>query len=768
MTLVNIDLRNQGYETSPGDRVVFYSLLVREGEFGTITTAPVEVWLEDGQGTVDLAPGPVGVQIIARQVADTRVKEGRVPMEGPTTLNVVLTLFPEYSDAIRNQFLAAIHQAQDTALTRIDAEVAIAVGAEMGGVTDMSKEALSRAKNAEGVAATADSKSTSATSTASTAISAASNAVTRVTALEAMGGLFPESPVDGQTANLLMQVDTLTRAATSTVVRSVVYDVSPTGTLEGDKTAVIAAALAAKERGDEIVRLADGHYHLDRVTPTDIHDRYLVGENATVSPESWVFPFKPHEWVGRSSRAGNVGGAGRIAIEVDDAASAQWTTLFPLTKALGVPLSLSWHTGFSSTGWVHEAYRHGWEIMSHLPDNFRAPDLLAGGTLDAMAQESLDAVRGIVGPDVPVGFVYPAHIRTDETDRVLSKYYDRGRGAAGAVTYSREMPNEWLTTAYALDPHFAGGVISEEAKRLLRHVSRTDSQMVFYMHWITGDEPTKGPALTQFVRYAQSLGIEIVTSGQIWGDRNYVDDPYFTKPGWLTVGGAAISETVSYHGGKSAAFAAPGPGNMIASVYGARRPVESKPAMFTKIRLSYRRRNTSDVAFSSNGQGIKPKGVIGYRKRTGEQVRATGLADLGGVVNPMVGQSVPAGEWVQETCEILLNPSVSECSFGVGVSNMLPGSELYVDELRAEPAGHVREHMQIAKLAGTGNVFIRTPVVDLHTKCHIHLEPVAPMVGTLTMVAYGNSALRIYSSDAADTMDVRVHITPRDVWYDDE
>ena len=39
------------------------------------------------------------------------------------------------------------------------------------------------------------------------------NSVSRVSALEAMGGLSPESPADGQTANLVTQPDTLTRSA---------------------------------------------------------------------------------------------------------------------------------------------------------------------------------------------------------------------------------------------------------------------------------------------------------------------------------------------------------------------------------------------------------------------------------------------------------------------------------------------------------------------------------------------------------------------------
>ena len=52
-----------------------------------------------------------------------------------------------------------------------------------------------------------------AITTADTASTTAQNAETRVTSVEAMAGLSPESPVDGQTANLVAQPDTLTRAA---------------------------------------------------------------------------------------------------------------------------------------------------------------------------------------------------------------------------------------------------------------------------------------------------------------------------------------------------------------------------------------------------------------------------------------------------------------------------------------------------------------------------------------------------------------------------
>lgn len=205
MTLVNIDLRNQGYETGPDDRVIFYSLLVREGEFGTISTAPVEVPLVDGKATVDLAPGPVGVQIIAGQVADTRVKEGRVPMEGPTTLNVVLTLFPEYSDAVRASFLAAIRGAQDEALTRIDAEVSAAVDGAISVSQSLADDARSKAANAVSVAESADLK--------------ASDAADRVSAIEILSGIVPGDVSDATVAGVVANPTSMTSGALERKIR---------------------------------------------------------------------------------------------------------------------------------------------------------------------------------------------------------------------------------------------------------------------------------------------------------------------------------------------------------------------------------------------------------------------------------------------------------------------------------------------------------------------------------------------------------------------
>lgn len=66
---------------------------------------------------------------------------------------------------------------------------------------------------AQAAATTAEQAATSADSRATSAENKVDSYTPRVVALEAMAGLSPESPVDGQTANLLTQPDTLTRAA---------------------------------------------------------------------------------------------------------------------------------------------------------------------------------------------------------------------------------------------------------------------------------------------------------------------------------------------------------------------------------------------------------------------------------------------------------------------------------------------------------------------------------------------------------------------------
>lgn len=540
--------------------------------------------------------------------------------------------------------------------------------------------------------------------------------------------------------------------------------IMPTGTVEGDKAAVIAAALAAKNAGEETVHLEPGDWLLDGLTPTDIYDRYLVMDEGTFSPGSFLYPFKSSDWVVGARRQGNSGGRGRIAIEVDDSTLWQWQTLFPLTKKLGIPMSVAWHRDGSNTQWTHEAYRHGWELLSHLPYNIDARIAHSEGILDDLAQQSLDAIRAIVGPDKPVGFVYPMHKRDATTDQVLQKYYDRGRGIAVARNYSQDVAHDWLTSAIQLDPSLTADGIGDGMKRRLRDISRMDGQMVFYMHWVNGSIDSKGPGLIEFVQYAQSLGIEFVTSGQIWGDKNLVDDPYVQGEDWRTSGSMEITEEDSYHGGKSFKVSAvdTASGGMAYGYY--RFTVPTKPGMYTKMRLSYRRKNTAEINFVASNVGLRPSGTIVFRE-SDDDITTPGLTTF--IADPDLGTTLPPADWERQTYDVWLPPTLSEMSHGAAVQNIEPGGAIFLDDFRAVVAGYATEYITTATLNGTANVLVYPPVVYLDTRHYVHIEPDSTMVGNLE-VSLSSFRILVKSTSAHDKMQVRIRITPRESWHIDE
>lgn len=132
-----------------------------------------------------------------------------------------------------NAALAEISAAGDNAVQAIGMEVTRAEDA-----ADRAKDSKESAADSASAAATnatnAASSEQAAEGFASSALNAATSAATsaskadsytpRVEALEAMAGLSPESPVDGQTANLVLQADSLTREAIASTASEVVDD----------------------------------------------------------------------------------------------------------------------------------------------------------------------------------------------------------------------------------------------------------------------------------------------------------------------------------------------------------------------------------------------------------------------------------------------------------------------------------------------------------------------------------------------------------------
>lgn len=172
--------------------------------------------------------------------------------------------------------------------------------------------------------------------------------------------------------------------------------------------------------------------------------------------------------------------------------------------------------------------------------------------MESVIEADLDNIEAQIGTREGIGFVYPQHLRSDETDRVLSKYFTRGRGVAGPHIYPQGAGHPWLTTARYLDSEFTGGTVSDAVKRDLQQIAATNGQMVFYMHMDGSNAASQISSVTEFVMLARELGIDIVNPGQIWGNRNMVPDPYVAKTTNVTVSGiATVDTTKAYHGSRS-------------------------------------------------------------------------------------------------------------------------------------------------------------------------------------------------------------------------
>lgn len=207
MTTVNVNVTDVAGAYGPNDKVVFYSPVYREGSSGEIiSTAQAVFSLQGGPGTVELEPGPVRVKFQVQGISDIKDKEGVVPDTGPVDLYDVIGSSLIYTPPVVNRALEIIHAERDTLLDEMATTVSEAVDGELGDAV----------RSAQTAATTAAQAATSADGRATSAENKVDSYTPRVVALEAMGGLTPESPVDGQTANLVQQPTTLTRAALAT------------------------------------------------------------------------------------------------------------------------------------------------------------------------------------------------------------------------------------------------------------------------------------------------------------------------------------------------------------------------------------------------------------------------------------------------------------------------------------------------------------------------------------------------------------------------
>lgn len=179
---------------------------------GVMTPEVKTVTVTGGDFSSQIAPGPAVLTLLigGRESAPIPILVDDV--ESQTLAEVVddAQLATGYSAENLAQFvqqvLGARHDVLDAVaeFEQLEGDVRTA----MGETATSAASAAASASNAETAAVTAGQAAVSAESKFDSYTS-------RVVALEALGGLSAESPVDGQTANLVLQGDSLTRASIS-------------------------------------------------------------------------------------------------------------------------------------------------------------------------------------------------------------------------------------------------------------------------------------------------------------------------------------------------------------------------------------------------------------------------------------------------------------------------------------------------------------------------------------------------------------------------
>ena len=94
------------------------------------------------------------------------------------------------------------------------------------------------------------------------------------------------------------------------------YDLWPSGDQATDIANLTAAASTVSANGGKVIRLAPGSYDFYHVTPDDIFGLYIVGDGATVTPNSYIYPFSSVESINSASvrpRTGKRGGSSPTA-----------------------------------------------------------------------------------------------------------------------------------------------------------------------------------------------------------------------------------------------------------------------------------------------------------------------------------------------------------------------------------------------------------------------------------------------------------------------
>ena len=522
------------------------------------------------------------------------------------------------------------------------------------------------------------------------------------------------------------------------------FDILPGAT----KADFIAKATQVAAAGRQALTVAPGTYDVPDITPADISGLYLVGDGVKLvgTPVPNLYPFTSAEWSGLATARAATGGRGMVAFEVDDALPEHWTHLFPLTKELGITVGTAWHTG-NGAKWVTEAVRHGWEPIFHLSANIEATTLTEA-QLEAECAAGKQIIKDATGRD-RVGFVYPQHARSADTDRIFARHFTRGRGLSEARVYPADgTRGKWLVSSYAIDEALDNTLVNK--KRLmheaLRAVAASNGRMVMYFHYQNSNRVKYDPALRELVAFIRDLGIDIVNPEVVWGNRVMPTDVYDDDNRWTIYQLAERSTDRAYYGDHSVKISIPsgtafGSGLIgLPSVY-----VPPRPGAFSVWRASYRLWTTGATK-QTISQGIGWSAALHYRDTAGGIVTKNRAAI--NAKQPTTSNTIPAANWERFSVPLYLGPAVSRVDFTLSAENIAEGGVLYFDELTVELVDYVTAVTVPVTLAGTANVHAYHGVADIpqHT---VIVHPQTPIAGQLTITSTPNR-VSVASSNASD------------------
>lgn len=483
-----------------------------------------------------------------------------------------------------------------------------------------------------------------------------------------------------------------------------------------------------------------------------------IGDPTTPIGRALLGGFKPiHASVGMAGR-------GKIAIVVDDGHPDQFTDLLPISKRLGFPMGLPWHTSYNNPAQVAEAYAAGWEIQSHLPSNVDARSLTPA-QLEAAAIETRDAIAAITGSPDNIAFVYPQHLRNDATDSILSKFYTYGRGRGERGTNTRG-GHTWLVGAYPLDTshHDNNGVLDKRVEEHLRTISATDGTEVFYIHYMRGTVYQGVPkALENFVKLARSYGIQIVRPSDVRGNRRIL--PRWLSPGgWNTPAGVTLTDEHVYGSGLSLKFTPPATGTWNdMTAYRGDTYAAQIPAGFGIYRFTLRYKAEADIPTSGNAlyAGIGVRATLFCRT-----VSSSVNLGVGGLYTKFpVGSVIPAADWQRISFVFALPPSVGFFNPAIHLGHAAAGAPpVYFGDIEIVKVDHTASMSFEVTLAGATDVVVDTRVLGLQAAgCGVSITPMEPLSGRVhfRVISNTNSGIRVASSDAADAgKKVLVTVTP--------